>query len=79
MQIMVGHPDAHRRVFLSHQLAACDGVAIFVPNPFAQPKLDDAEQQCRNTEPTDAAPVALAVKENEVDGLAQSEEQGHRP
>ena len=67
---MVGHPDAHSRVFLSKKLSASDGVAVFVAYPFAQSELDDAEQQCRNAEPTDAAPVALAVKENEVDGLA---------
>ena len=76
---MVGHPDAHGTVFLSKQLSARDGIAVFVPDPFAQPELDDAEQQGRDTEPEDAAPVALAVEEDEMDGLAQGQKQGDGP
>ena len=42
---MVSHPNAHGRVFLSEQLPARDGVAVFAPNPFAQTELEDAKQQ----------------------------------
>ena len=76
---MVCHPDAHGGVFLSEKLSACNGVAIFVPNPFSQPELDDAEQQGRDAEPDDASPIALAVEEDEVYGLAQGQEQSHGP
>ncbi len=76
---MVGHPNTHGGVFLSHELSASDGVAVFVPNPFAQTELDDAEQQGRNAEPKDAVPVAFAVEEDEMDGLTQGEEQGDSP
>ena len=40
---MVGHPDAHSGIFLSEELSARYGVAIFVANPFAQAELDDAK------------------------------------
>ena len=76
---MVGHPDAHGWVFLPKQLSACYGVAILVPDPLAQSKLDDAEQQGRKAKPQNAVPVALAMQEDEVDGLSQGEEQGHSP
>ena len=76
---MVGHPDAHRGVFLSKELSACNGVAILVPNPFTQPELDDAEQQGRDAEPDDTGPIALAVEEDEMYGLSQSQEQGCSP
>ena len=42
---MVGHPDTHGGVLLPEELSTCDGVAIFVPDPFTQSELDDAEQQ----------------------------------
>ena len=76
---MVGHPDAHGGVFLSQQLPAGNGVTVFVPNPFAQSKLDDAEQQGRNAQPDDAVPVAFAIEEDEMYGLAQGEKQGDCP
>ena len=76
---MVGHPNTHRGVFLPEQLSARYRVAVLVPNPFAQPELDDAEQQGRNAEPKDAVPVALAVQKDKIDGLAQGEEQGNGP
>ena len=79
MQIMVGHPNAHGRVFLSQQLPARDGVAVFVSDPFAQSELDDAKQQGRNAKPKDAVPVAFAVEEDKMDGLTQGEEQGDCP
>ncbi len=66
---MVGHPNAHSGVFLSEKLSARNGVAILVPNPFAQPELDDTKQQGRNAEPNDVVPVALAIEEDEVYGL----------
>ena len=67
---MVSHPDAHGRILLSEELSASDGVAVFVPDPFAQSELYDAKQQGRNTEPDDAVPVALTVEEDEMYGLA---------
>ena len=70
MEVMVGHPDSHGRILLSEELPASDGVAVFVPNPFAQSELNDAKQQRRNAEPEDAVPVALTVEEDEVYGLA---------
>jgi hypothetical protein len=70
MQVMVGHPDAHGRVFLSEKLTSGNDVPIFTPNPFAQSKLDDAKQQGRNTKPNDAVPIAFAIDEDEMDGLA---------
>ena len=76
---MVGHPDTHGRVLLSEELSTSDGVAVFVPNPFAQSELYDAEQQGGDAKPDDAVPVALAVEEDEMYGLAQSQEQGHGP
>ena len=79
VQVMVGHPNAHGGVFLPEQLSARYGVAVLVPNPLAQPELDDAEQQCRNAEPKDAVPVALAMQKDEINGLAQGEEQGDSP
>ena len=79
MQIMVGHPDAHGAVFLSEELPAGDGVAVFVPNPFAQAELDDTEEQGRNTEPKNTIPIALAVEEDEMDGLAQRQEKRDGP
>ena len=48
---MVGHPNAHRRVFLSEELSPRNGIAIFASNPFAQTELDDAEQQGRDAKP----------------------------
>ena len=69
MQVVVGHPDAHGGVFLPHEVPASDGVAVLVPNPLAQTELDDAEQQGRNAQPKDAAPVAFAVEEDEMYGL----------
>ena len=69
MKEMIGHPDAHGRVLLSEELPACDGVAVFVPNPFAQSELYDAEQQSGDAEPDDAVPVALTIEENEVYSL----------
>ena len=76
---MVGHPDAHGRILLSEELPASDGVAVFVPNPFAQSELYDTEQQGGDAEPDDAMPVAFTVEEDEVYGLAQGQEQGHCP
>ena len=43
MEVMVSHPDAHGGVFLSEELSARYGVAVFVANPFAQAELDDAK------------------------------------
>ena len=43
VKVMVGHPDAHSGIFLSEELSARYGVAIFVANPFAQAELDDAK------------------------------------
>ena len=79
MQIVVSHPNAHGGIFLSHELPTSNGVTIFSPYPFAQPELDDAEQQGRNANPKDAVPVALAVEEDEMDGLSQGQEQGDGP
>ena len=76
---MVGHPNAHGGVFLSEKLSACDGVAIFVPNPFSQSELEDAKQQGRDAKPKNAVPVALAIEEDEMDGLSQREKQGDGP
>ena len=79
MEVMVGHPDAHGRILLSEELPASDGVAVFVPDPFAQSELYDAKQQGRHPKPNDAVPIATAIDEDEMDGLAQGQEQGHRP
>ena len=69
MQVVVCHPDTHGWVFLTEQLPTCDGVAVFVPNPFAHTELDNAEQQGRDAEPKNTVPVTLAVKEDEMNGL----------
>ena len=46
-QIVVGHPDAHCGVFLAEELAARDGVAVVVSNPFAEAELHDAKEKRR--------------------------------
>ena len=76
---MVGHPNAHSGVFLTKKLSACNGVAVFLPNPFTQTELDDAEQQGRDAEPKNAVPIALTIEEDEMDGLSQREKQGYGP
>ena len=79
MQVMVGHPNAHGGVFLAEKLASRDGIAVFVPNPLAKGELHRAKQQRSHGKPENDAPVALAVQEDEVDGLPDGEKQRHRP
>ena len=74
---MVGHPYAHSGVFLSEQLAACDDVAVFAANPFAEGELNRAKQQRNHAKPQDDIPVSLAVQKDEVDGLPDGEQKGH--
>ena len=73
MQVMVGHPNAHSRVFLSEQLSARNHIAVFATNPFAEGELQRTKQQRGHGEPNDDAPIALAMLEDEVDGLSDGE------
>ena len=78
-KIGVGNPNSHSSVFLSKKLAASYGVAMFFPYPFAKAELEGTITHRGYCQPDYRSPIAFSMKENEIDGLPQSDKQGDRP
>ena len=79
LQVGVGHPDAHGRVFLSEELAARHGVTVTVPEPLAEAELYGAHHRRENCSVKDNILVSTTLQENVVDGVSQGDEQGDGP
>ena len=69
LQVHAGHPDGQCRVALSEPLPTRDTVAVTPSDETPHPELHSAPYQRSHRQPYNAAPVALAMQEYEIDGL----------